>query len=176
MNVFVLCTGRCGSTTFVEACRQIRNFTRGHESRAGRIGADRLAYPDQHIEADNRLAWFLGRLELEFPDAFYVHLTRDRFATAASFARRYQSGIIAAYRGEILMGLGDADPLAVCLDYVDTVTANVEQFLRGRYSMRIALENVERGFRRFWNEIGAVGNLEAAIGELAVRHNASTPC
>ena len=63
MNVFVLTTGRSGSLTFAEACRHITNFSCGHETRVGLIGAERLAYPDQHIEVDNRLAWFTGRLE-----------------------------------------------------------------------------------------------------------------
>ena len=43
------------------------------------IGPERLDYPDQHIESDNRLAWYAGRLEKRYgDDAFYVHLKRDR--------------------------------------------------------------------------------------------------
>lgn len=56
MNVFVLNSGRCGSTTFIAACRHITNYSSGHESRATLIGEERLAYPTQHIEADNRLS------------------------------------------------------------------------------------------------------------------------
>ena len=63
MNIFVLNTGRCGSTTFIKACQHIRNYTALHESRANRIAEQRLAYPRDHIEADNRLSWFLGRLD-----------------------------------------------------------------------------------------------------------------
>ena len=32
-NVFVLCTGRCGSTTFTQACQHIQNYTASHESK-----------------------------------------------------------------------------------------------------------------------------------------------
>ena len=49
MNVFVLNTGRCGSMTFVEACRPITNFSSAHESRCAKLGAERFAYPDNHI-------------------------------------------------------------------------------------------------------------------------------
>jgi hypothetical protein len=63
MNVFVLTTGRSGSLTFAEACRRITNYTTGHETRVGRVGPERLAYPDRHIEVDHRLAWFLGRMD-----------------------------------------------------------------------------------------------------------------
>ena len=78
MNVFVLTTGRSGSVTFAEACRHITNYTAGHETRVGLVGDDRLAYPGDHIEVDDRLAWLLGRLEDAYGDAaFYVHLRRD---------------------------------------------------------------------------------------------------
>jgi hypothetical protein len=63
VNVFVLNTGRCGSVTFIEACRHIRNYSAAHESRATLIGEQRLAYAANHIETDNRLCWFLGRLD-----------------------------------------------------------------------------------------------------------------
>ncbi len=86
MNVFVLCTGRCGSSTFIEACHHIANYTSAHESRSSLLGAERLAYPAQHIEADNRLSWLLGRLDAAYGDsAFYVHLQRNHPDTAASF-------------------------------------------------------------------------------------------
>jgi len=87
MNIFVLNSGRCGSTTFVEACRHITNFTCAHESLPGHVGTARFDYPARHIEADNRLAWFLGRLDCEFGENVRsVHLTHDRDQTAASFS------------------------------------------------------------------------------------------
>ncbi|HEV2763103.1 MAG TPA: hypothetical protein VGV38_08920 [Pyrinomonadaceae bacterium] len=176
MNVFVLCTGRCGSTTFVEACRHARNYTAAHESRAGLLGDARLSYPPNHIEADNRLSWFLGRLESAYGDeAFYVHLKRDELATARSFVPRYDSGIIRAYRSDILLGgAPDADPLAVCLDYCATVNANIESFLRGKSRTAIvSLENVKEDFENFWHAVGARGDLRAALSEWDNFYNAS---
>jgi hypothetical protein len=88
-NVFVLTTGRSGSLTFTRACERITNYTAGHETRSGLLGRERLAYPDRHIEVDNRLAWMLGRLEDAHGDrAFYVHLRRDEEATAESHVGR----------------------------------------------------------------------------------------
>lgn len=178
MTTFVLCAGRCGSTTFAQACRHMTNYTAGHETRSHLVGPARLAYPADHIEADNRLAWLLGRLELTYGDrAAYVHLTRDRLATARSFRARYGSGIIGAYQSAILMGLpAAADPLEVCLDYVDTVTANVAAYLRDKTRVfRVQLETAAADFARFWYGIGAEGDLEAARAEWTIRHNA-TPC
>jgi hypothetical protein len=84
-NVFVLCTGRCGSLAFARACAHMTNYSCGHESRCSLLGAERLSYPSRHIEVDNRLAWLLGRLDETYgKDAFYVHLRRDRDATARS--------------------------------------------------------------------------------------------
>ena len=63
MNIFILNTGRCGSTTFIKACEHIKNYTCAHESLLTEIGAQRFNYPQDHIEADNRLSWLLGRLD-----------------------------------------------------------------------------------------------------------------
>ena len=90
MNVFVLCTGRCGSTTFARAAEHATNFSVGHESRKRLIGAERFAYADNHIEVDNRLSWMLGRLDDHYGErARYVHLTREREAVARSFLQRW---------------------------------------------------------------------------------------
>src|SRR4029079_4844381 len=105
MRVFVLCSGRCGSTNFALACRHFTNYTVGHEQNTGRIGESRLAYPDDHIEVDNRLSWYLGGLGERYgDDAFYVHLTREEDDVAASFSRRWKIGIIRAYAKGIIWG------------------------------------------------------------------------
>src|SRR5699024_7320063 len=102
MRVFILCTGRCGSASVIEACGHIDNFSAGHESLADEVGEKRWDYPDWHIEADNRLSWHLGQLDRRFGDApFFVHLTRDRKATAKSYAKRFFEGksIMDAFAG-----------------------------------------------------------------------------
>lgn len=54
--------------------RHCTNYTAGHETLRPRLGDERFAYPAYHVEADNRLAWLLGRLERHYgKDAFYVH-------------------------------------------------------------------------------------------------------
>ena len=136
MNVFVLCTGRSGSTTFTQAAAHITNFTAAHELRCQFIGPERLAYPQRHIEIDNRLSWLLGRLDRAYGDsAHYVHLTRDPEATAASFANRMRFGIMKAYRNGIMQRTHrnrDLTPLDVGRDLVDTVSENIRLFLRDK--------------------------------------------
>lgn len=187
MNVFVLCTGRCGSTTFIKACHHIVNFTAAHQSRCCLLAAERLHYPANHIEADNRLSWFLGRLDEKYGDkAFYVHLVRNRRETAESFAKRFGPGITGAYypgivtQNKDLEGFGQQLPpeqkLQVCLDLWDTVNTNIALFLKDKsQKLRFDLAHAQDHFREFWQRIGARGDLQAALNEWNVMYNASEP-
>ena len=175
MNVFVLCTGRSGSLTFSRAASHIRNFSVGHESKSKLVGDARLAYSSHHIEVDNRLTWILGRLGESFgDDAFYVHLTRNDEETARSFNKRWhvKEGIIAAYRDAILMG-AEADPIEVCSDYVDTVNSNIRAFLKDKPNkMHFEVERAQQHWPIFWQKIGAAGDMQAALEEWNISHNA----
>ncbi len=176
MNVFVLNSGRCGSTTWIRACEHIRNYSAGHETRIHLAGPARLAYPERHIEADNRLSWILGRLDQAYGDrAFYVHLRREREAAAASFARRADFGIMRAWREGVLLGATpETTDLDLAHDYLESVEQNIRLFLRDKPRVLEArLEHLPRDFRRFWSAIDAEGDLEAALAELRIRHNAS---
>ena len=178
-NIIVLCTGRCGSTTLARACGHFSNFTCDHEGRSHLTGPARFDFPEGHIEIDNRLSWLLGRLDRYWgDDAGYVHLTRDAEAVAQSFAKRAGQGILKAYRQDILMKApkraANTPLIDFCRDYVDTVTRNIELFLRDKtHVMAMTLETMEADFDRFCGWIGAEGDLTAARGELTERHNAS---
>ena len=187
MNIFILNTGRCGSMTFIRACQHISNFSSAHESRCHELGDARLAYPDNHIEADNRLAWFLdalpavcaflGRLDRHYGDnAVYVHLRRNIEATVNSYAKRlFPGGIIPAYRQGILQFLPDnVSHISVCLDYYDTVNSNIELFLKDKTrKMTFTLENAAEDYPKFWRLIGAEGDMSAALAEFRIAYNAS---
>lgn len=179
MNVFVLCTGRCGSVTFIKACSHIENYTASHESKpkSGIIGEDHFHYPQNHIEADNRLSWFLGRLEKVYGDnAFYVHLKRKELDTARSYLSRYNHGMIYAYRTAIVCAsqpnLPEPDPLDVCKDYCQTVNANIETMLKDKSNkMVFSLENAKHDFEKFWKLIRAQGDLKSALAEWDIAYN-----
>ncbi|WP_139300527.1 hypothetical protein [Wenxinia saemankumensis] len=178
-NVFVLCTGRCGSMTLARACAALPGWTAGHESRTWRTGADRLSYPPRHVEVDNRLSWLLGRLERSWGDsAAYVHLTRDPEAVAQSFAARARQGIVRAYRMDILARSRRRAPdrplIEECRDYVDTVTANIEAFLAGkRHVLPMRLETLAEDFDVFTGWIGAGGDLAPARAAIRAVTNAT---
>lgn len=180
MNVFVLCTGRCGSTTFSKAASHIENFTSAHESRTHFLGNDRFNYSVNHIEADNRLSWLLGRLDKHYGNnAYYVHLQRNTLDTARSFVKRFDYGIMKAYRSEILMNaprkLADVDQLDFCVDYCETVNTNIQNFLANKTNvMPFYLETAKKDWHVFWNWIGAVGDFDASLTEWDTLHNQSS--
>ena len=177
MNVFILNTGRCGSMTFIKACQHISNFSTAHESRCDQLGEARLAYPDNHIEVDNRLSWYLGKLDKQYGDhAVYVHLKRNNTDTASSYAKRlFPGGIIPAYRKGILQHLSDdISDISVSLDYCDTVYSYIEHFLKDKtHKMEFKLESAKQDFQRFWDLIGAEGALASALAEFNISYNAS---
>lgn len=182
MNVFVLCTGRSGSTSFIKACEHITNFSSAHESLSHKIGKQRFDFPKNHIEADNRLSWQLGELDKCFgKDAIYIHLTRDKEATAKSFTNRFllPKSMIYAYANGIKKNppetLSKDEKFQISLDYVDTVENNIELFLKDKpHQLSIDIKDIKNGFSLFWTLIKAEGDLEKALSEFEVRHNKST--
>ncbi len=176
MNVFILNSGRCGSSTFIKACSHINNFTCAHESLLTEIGSERFNYPDNHIEADNRLSWLLGRLDnIYADDAFYVHLHRNQNDTTNSFAKRIDFGILKAYEQGVLLHDHHVKPaIDIANDYIETVDSNIKLFLKDKTNrMDVSLENVTADFTEFWERINAQGNLDKALDEWNINYNAS---
>lgn len=175
MNVFVLCTGRCGSKSFARACRHIEGFTAGHETRTAFTGDKRFAYPDYHIEVDNRLAWMLGRLNRHYGDrALYVHLLRNREDTIHSLLRRGNSGIVKRYMDKkgVLLGRTDGTLLEAVEDFYETVTENIRMFLEDKTrTMVFQIEKAARLFPLFCERLGARVDMEAVLAEFDRKHN-----
>jgi hypothetical protein len=187
MNVFVLSTGRCGSKTFARACRHMTNYTASHEThnRWAHPGVRQpyrdLRFPPDHIEVDNRLSWFLGTLEKNYGrGAFYVHLLRRPEEVAKSLMVRGEDSILHSFAAGILQHFSEARNLSgeqryqIGLQYCETVNDNIDAFLRDKpRRMTIWLHDARDPFRDFWRAIAAEGDLERALSEWDVRHNAT---
>ena len=175
MNIFVLSTGRCGSTTLYNFCKHITNYSSGHESR------DNLnfSYNHHHIEIDNRLSWFLGRLDSKYGDkAFYVHLMRDDKKVAASYEKRfyYKRGISIGYKYNLLStkARNTKKDYEILLDYCQTVNSNISSFLKDKsHVCLINTENFKKDASKFWDFIGAKGDLDIALKEFDIKYNPS---
>ena len=180
MRVFVLTTGRTASTTFAAACEHIDNMTAGHETRARQLSA-RLDYPDQHIEVDNRLVWFLGGLGRHFDDTetFYVHLTRDPQQVARSYLERWHINvsIVRHFYHGVLMRKEKPTPaeaLDACHEFVTAVDDNISEFLSVRQNWcEVRLEHFAEDFLRFMTQAGLSGDREAMVSVLQQRQNTS---
>jgi hypothetical protein len=108
--------------------------------------------------------------------AFYVHLRRDDEATAASHVKRWNKPAMHAYRKGILWDVDpETDRLDLARDLTLTMNTNIGHYLRDKTQvMRIDIETAGTSFPELWERIGAEGDLEAALGELRVRHHAGT--
>jgi hypothetical protein len=158
----------------------------------------RLDYPDQHIEADNRLTFMLGALAKRFPDARYIHLSRDVRLVGESYAARYDQRHGAAQRSKrvartVVQGHWGATPLAeawvhglhgrsatvptperqaVFTAMAQTMTDNIEVFLEGRPHRTMDISEGAGHIGELWDWLGVEGDLAAAQAEFATRHNA----
>ena len=174
-NVFVLCTGRNGSVTFAKACLHIENFTSGHETRCRVLGETRVSYPENHIEVDNRLGFFLGALEEHYgDDAIYIHLRREADAVARSYNTRWHvaEGVMKSWA----VGIARQTDFGVrtARFMVDTIEQNITHFLRDKTKkMTIDLETLQDQFPAFLDLIGAQGDHATIMAALGETHNAS---
>ena len=191
MNVFVLCPGRCGSKTFVKACSHITNWTSGHETRVNptkrlslndeykteALNYNRVNYPDNHIEVDCRLTWFLGFLDEVYEDtALYVNLTRNRAPCAMSWSERWGNPVNILWwwvkdihqNHEYLLDQDTRERakrvMQFALEYVDATDALIRMFLKDKTNtMSFPIEDAADLFPVFWERIGAKGNIKKAL-------------
>jgi hypothetical protein len=66
----------------------------------------------------------------------------------------------------------DVERRTACEQYVDTVTENIEAFIKDKNHCRVSIEDAPAWLPEVWKRSGATGDLEAAMHELRVRHNA----
>lgn len=203
MRCFVLSTGRAGSLTVAKAFSLAQNYTVKHESRITVFDHTRLDYPDNHIESDNRLSWFLGSLLQRYPDALYIHLTRDPQKVVASYVRRWEALLAPTSAREVANGvlrligrrhdmtivdafargiLGQRMPLSheervtIATLFVNTVNDNIASALgAARHSLKMSIEEPSGPFEVAWATLGIHGDLTAARALLSQRFNLEKP-
>jgi len=182
MNIFCLSTGRCGSTTFTKSFSHALNYTSGHETHKRLVGNQRFAYPDNHIESDNRLSWMLGSLDRFYGDApIYVYLSRDTEQVIQSFTKRYSLNNIAG----IMHGFGhgilqqpkkyeDENLAKLAEMYVGVVTDNIESFLKDKTKVvRFDVDKPRDSIHKIW-EMGKIeGDVQKAVDEWNIKYNQS---
>ena len=72
------------------------------------------------------------------------------------------------------MGCKETDQLKIARDYIDTVDTNIKLFLADKtHKMNFRLERAKEDFTRFCLCVDAQGNLQEAINQFDISHNAS---
>lgn len=181
MNVFVLTTGRTASTSFMKACNYLTNYTSGHETLCRMVGDERLMYPENHIEVDNRLSFHLGGLDKKYGnDALYVHLLRDPNKVAKSYNQRWHGfhSIMTGFTQSIkylkVKNLTEVQKYDLCAEYIKVTNDNIDLFLKDKNkSIKINVENIAEDFKIFWNFINGEGDIEGALKEFKVKYNST---
>lgn len=161
MRVFVTCVGRAGSVSFREACRPATNYRTGHESKSGL-----LEYPDGWIEVSPQIRKCIALLARKYPDAKWVHLIREPIGCVRSLARLGHGSVMRAYATlyPSVMPSDQLDDIAerfyACEN--DTIAAQLDRVPTAQ-RMEMHLETIREQWPRFWEWIGAVGDLEASL-------------
>jgi hypothetical protein len=171
MRVFVIGTGRCGTVTFSKACRHIQNYTCSHESNTGwKPTRPLLEYPDNHIEVDPRLSYFLPLLIQKYPDAYFVHLIRNREDTIKSLEKRESLYLF----GQFHMGISKRSINTLATLYYDN-TVNMVNMLSDHTNnfQIISLEDINNGYKLFWERINAKGDYGYCLKEFKTKYNKS---
>lgn len=160
MNVFLVSPGRTATTTLSEALKKIEGYTSLHESRIQFLGKDRVSYPENHFECDNRLIWFLPRLTKEYGKrSMLVNVLRDRESIAKSYNRRWDGiKIMKAYSQGILMRPLNNNNFDVCMDYVNNVYEHIEYFSKDwAYYVEVDLANPDIGMEEIFKILDVSG-------------------
>jgi len=166
MRIFVLGTGRCGSTTFSKACSHITNYTSGHETCRGQVN---IKYPDNHIEIDPHLVWNLPLLKLKYKGAYFVHLLRERDACIASLSRRVSTKnlwIPFVYQKK---SPSPEEIKKAASNFYDNINLNISILCPEAFIFK--LETWKIAFPRFWRVIEAKGGLGEALAEFKIFYN-----
>lgn len=168
MRVFVVGTGRCGSTTFAEACSHATNYTSAHESKAG-THYD-LEYPDDHIEVDPPLIFQAKRLRERYPDAKWVWLVRDESKVVDSIVENDSK--MASHFAAMCWHKPDATPRPGA-ELLVRVMLDLCSELLPKDTYILNVEDVAEKWPECWRWMGCKGSIKSSMKEWNVRYNAT---
>ncbi len=178
MKVFVVGTGRCGTTTFVYACKHITNYKCVHEQPVTSSGGS-IKFP---METERNVIYVDPRLSFAMPlipnDAFIVHLRRKREEVINSWIKRGKNWGPRAWLFTAFHWPAPSFSECCALCY-DVMVRNIEAELAlrescgQRISMTLHLESIKTRWMDFWRTIKAEGDYKESLAEWDRKHNAT---
>jgi len=169
MNIFVVGTGRCSTVTFNKACSHIINYTSSHETNTSGLLGNNFIYPDNHIEIDPRMSYFLPLLKNKYPNSFWVHLQRERNSCITSLSRRRS---LIKY-GCFHLGTNTDNLKLLSEIYYDNTNELIKKLLADENHIHLWTHELEDSFDIFYNKINAKGDILECKKELKIKYNKS---
>lgn len=169
MKILATGTGRCGTHTFAAACRHMTNYRVRLEAHMADGGP--VCPEPQTIDVSAAAHIQVAALRREHPDLLVVHLIRERAACVRSLSQfRLPSGehVIDVW-GSVYLGGAPSDRTRAAEIYYDSVMA----MLDATFPVRVFLRRGKEMFRKLWGDVGATGDLNAALAEWDIKHFAS---
>ena len=159
MNIFIISPGRTATTHLARVFEGVSGFTSLHESRVEYLGLEeRVSYPRNHIEADNRLIWYLRFLERKYADrSCLVIVKRDRGKIVDSYAKRwYKTNILRAWtQGIHMLDIGVHSTSAV-ESYVDYCYESLSMSApKWKHVIELDIAQPNQGIEKLCELIGA---------------------
>ena len=163
MNVFIISPGRTATTSLSHTFSHLNQHTSGHETRTKFLGDDRVKFDENHVECDNRLAWFMPRLTAKYNQTgLLIIVRRDVQKIAKSYDKRwYKINITKAYSQGILMRDLEENSVEVCADFATNIYEQLD-FAAGSWThvVELDLEAPEEGLRQALSIIGQPEKLD----------------
>lgn len=165
MNIFVVGTGRCGSTTFAAACKHAVNMTAGHETAAGRIYD--FIYPPNHIEVDPPLTFWINKLRSYYPGCKFVHLIREVDREGCIHSLAVNDPDICQWFGRMIYHFPECQPS----EGAEAIYEIMNSIVQGEDVLRIRLVDVKERWWQVWEWMGCKGDFYRSLKEWDVKYN-----
>lgn len=173
MRVFVVGTGRCGTSTFFHACLHIRNYGTGHESKRGVNQIGNWSFPDDHIEIASNLTIGLNQLRGKYPEALWVRLKRNREDCIKSLAEQSSDAMLDFAHQWWYLDMTEAvDNIEVASQFYDFCEDFYQNCLPAD-ALFFDLEHIKEHWIMFWNQTKADGDYLASLQEWDRQYNAA---
>ena len=161
MRVFVVGTGRCGTSTFYHACRHIHNYEAYHEPNSGQV--DSFETEDQVINVSSQFVVRIPELLKKYPESKWIHLIRNRDQCVESLAKCCpveMDGYVRQWCQIFQCNLTRASQF-----YYDSINSMIELMLRNQSCLTMNLPIRRPAWMTFWSFVGAQGDFESSLRE-----------
>ena len=163
MRIFVVGTGRCGSSTFYQACKTITNYTCGHETFAGQV--HNFEYLDNHIEVAVQNVQALALLQNKYPNNMIVQLIREPKGCIQSLFEQCPE-YLKAWSFQVYLTTEVTEKVAEA--YYHCVNQHIAKIPN---LVTVRVDDLEWFWARFIQSIGAECDMEQAQKILSRKYN-----